>query len=170
MTPQIRINHHIRATEVRLINAAGENVGVVPLTQALTEAKNAGLDLIEISGMVNPPIVKIAEYGKFLYEKNKKEKQAKANAHVTETKSLQVKIATGDHDLALKAKKASEWLAEGHRIKLDLFLSGRSKYMNETFLKERLERILRLITENFKVAQGPVRSPKGLTVVLEKSK
>lgn len=83
---------------------------------------------------------------------------------------MQVKVATGDNDLMLKAKKASEWLAEGHRIKLDLFLSGRMKYMNEQFLRERLDRILVLISTPYKVADSIKKSPKGLTMVLEKAK
>ncbi len=75
------------------------------------------------------------EYGKFQYSENKKRKDAKAKTHNVETKAIQITIGTGDHDLELKAKKAVEWLAEGHRIKVDLFLRGRAKYMDQKFLK-----------------------------------
>jgi len=127
-----------------------------------------GLDLIEISATATPPIAKIMEYGKFQYEQNKKQKKAKAHSHKTETKSIQIKIGTGDHDLELKAKKASEWLHEGHRIKVELYLSGRSKYMQDAFLRERLDRVLHLITEHYKIAESYKRTPKGLMVTLEK--
>jgi translation initiation factor IF-3 len=152
-----------------VIGEEGENLGVMPTQEALKRAVDAGLDLIEISPNANPPIAKLMEYGKFQYTENKKLRAAKAKSKTTETKNVQVKIGTGDHDLDLKAKKASEWLREGHRIKIDLFLIGRSKYMDFNFLKERMERILHLITEEYKIADSPKKSPKGLTVVIEKA-
>ena len=133
-------------------------------------ATEQGLDLIEISPNTNPPIAKIAEYGKYKYEQNKKLKKAKQGAKTTETKSIQIKIGTGDNDLALKARRASEWLKEGHRIKIELFLSGRSKYMPDAFLKERLDRVIHLITENFKIAEDYKKGPKGPTITIEKDK
>jgi translation initiation factor IF-3 len=166
---QTRINHQIRATEVRVIGPEGENFGVLPLSEALNRAQQAGLDLIEISAKSIPPVAKIADYGKFQYDENKKLRSAKSKAHTVEVKTLQVKIGTGEHDLELKAKKASAWLKEGNRIKIDLFLPGRSKYMDESFLKERMQRILKLITEEYKIAQNPAKSPKGMTVIIEKA-
>jgi len=169
-TDRTRINHQIKAAELRVIGSEGENLGVLPLREALMKAQEIGLDLIEVSPDANPPVAKIMDYGKFQYALNKKEKAAKAKTHTVEVKSLQVKIGTGDHDLALKAKKASEWLAEGHRIKIDLFLTGRSKYMDFKFLRERLERILKLITVDFKITEEPKKGLKGLTTMIEKAK
>ena len=165
-----RINHQIRVPEVRLIGAEGENFGVVSLSEALLKAEAVGLDLIEISPGAVPPVAKIADYGKFQYEQNKKQKGARAKAHSVEVKSIQVKIGTGEHDLELKAKKASEWLTEGNRVKIDLFLPGRSKYLDKNFLKERLERVQRLISVPFKVALGVEKGPKGLSMVIERDK
>jgi translation initiation factor IF-3 len=167
-TQHTRINHQITAPELRVIGAEGENVGVISLQDALRLAHEADLDLIEISPKALPPVAKIMNYGKFQYDENKKQKSSKARVVITEVKSLQVKIGTGDHDLELKAKKASEWLNEGHKIKIDLFLPGRSKYLDQKFLKERLDRILKLIPEDFK-SDEPKKSPKGLTVVIEKA-
>lgn len=164
-----RINHQIKVPEVRLIGAAGENHGIISISEALQRAHEAGLDLIEISPNANPPVAKIGDFGKFQYEENKREKASKAKAHVIELKTLQIKIGTGDHDLGLKAKKASEWLKEGHRIKLDLFLPGRSKYMDPKFLEERLQRLLVLLTEKHKIAEKPTKSPKGLTTIIERA-
>ncbi len=163
-----RINHQIKSAELRVIGAEGENLGVMSFKDAMDKAGADGLDLIEISPNAVPPIAKIMDFGKYQYDENKKTKAAKGKAHVTETKGLQVKIGTGEHDLELKAKKASAWLKEGHRIKIDLFLSGRAKYMEANFLKERLNRILALITTDFKIAEGPIKSPKGWTITLEK--
>jgi len=165
-----RINNQIRASEVRVISNEGVNLGVLSIKEALSQASALGLDLIEISPNTNPPIAKIAEYGKYLYEQNKKLKKAKAGAKTTETKTIQIKIGTGENDLALKARKASEWLKEGHRIKVELFIVGRSKYMPEPFLKERLDRVLHLITENFKITENYKRGLKGPTITIEKDK
>lgn len=165
----VRINHQIRAPELRVIGPEGENIGVLSLKEALEKAEEYKLDLIEISPKALPPVAKITDYGKFQYDENKKQKQAKAHAKNIEVKSLQVKIGTGDHDLALKAKKASEWLAEGHRIKIDLFLTGRTKYLDIDFLKDRMERLLKLITIDYKIADPAKKSPKGLSVIIEKN-
>ena len=153
---------------MRVVTAEGENLGVIPLSQALAEAQKRELDLREISPTAVPPVAKIREYGKYQYDEKKKQKTAKQKTTTTEVKIIQVKIGTGDHDLELKAKKVSEWLGQGNRVKIDLFLVGRSKYMDFNFLKERLERILKLITVEYKVAQEATKGPKGLTVVVEK--
>ena len=163
-----RINHQIRAAEVRVIGPEGENIGVISLSDALARAEELGLDLIEISPNAVPPVAKIMEYGKFSYEQEKKRREIKAKSHTTDTKSVQVKIGTGDNDMALKAKRAAEWLSEGHRVKVDLFLWGRYKYMEFAFLKERLERFLKLIPAEFKQGEPISKSPKGLSTVLEK--
>jgi len=167
---EFRINNKIRAKEVRLLSANGENLGLVPLNQALQMAEDAGLDLIEISSNTNGTIARIADYGKFLYEQNKKQKKAKQGSKPTETKSLQIKVGTGEHDLELKAKTISKWLSEGHRVKVELFLRGRVKFLDEKFLKERLERVLHFITESYKIADDIKKSPKGFTITLERNK
>jgi translation initiation factor IF-3 len=165
-----RINNFIRAENLRLIGPEGENFGVVSFRDALLKSQEFGLDLVEISPNAVPPIAKIVDYGKFLYSENKKQKIIKSKTHTVEIKSLQIKVGTGDHDLGLKAKKASEWLKEGHRVKIDLFLPGRTKYMNESFLKERLDRVFKLIPEDFKITEEPKKSAKGLTAMIERAK
>ncbi|MEK7088158.1 MAG: translation initiation factor IF-3, partial [Patescibacteria group bacterium] len=148
-----RINHQIRAAELRVIGANGENLGVLTLSQALAAAQQVGLDLIEISPLAVPPVAKIADLGKFQYTENKKKKSAKAKSHKIEIKTVQITIGTGEHDLALKAKRASEWLTEGQRIKIDLFLKGREKYLAAPFLKGRLERLLKFISTDYKITE-----------------
>lgn len=153
-----------------MVGAEGENLGVLALSDAISRAQEIGLDLIEISPNAVPPVAKIMEYGKFQYEQQKKRREIKAKSHTTETKSVQVKIGTGDHDMQLKARKAAEWLQEGHRVKVDLFLWGRYKYMEFPFLKERLERFLKLIPAEYKLSDPIAKSPKGLATVLERAK
>jgi len=165
---RIRMNEGIRAREVRVIGPAGENFGILAIRDALAKAAEAGLDLIEISPNAQPPVAKITDYGKFKYEQKKKEKEVKSKAHITETKVTQVKIGTSERDMHIKASKAATWLREGHRVKVDLFLWGRYKYMEFSFLKERLERFLAIIPESYKMAEEIQKSPKGLSVVLER--
>ncbi len=165
-----RINNQIRAKELRVLDAENQNLGVLSIKDALELAQSKDLDLIEISPNGNPPVAKIMNFGKYQYEASKKLKKTRAGAKTTETKSIQVKIGTGDHDLELKAKTASKWLKEGHRIKIELFLAGRTKYMDEKFLKERLDRVMHLITEDYKISDAYKKGPKGLFVTIEKSK
>ncbi|HCR52146.1 TPA: translation initiation factor IF-3 [Candidatus Kaiserbacteria bacterium] len=167
-TDRLRINNEIRAHELRVIGAQGENLGILPLERALQAALQAGLDLIEISPSAVPPVAKIMDYGKFEYERSKKEKVARSKVKISETKEVQIKVGTGDHDMLLKAKKAAEWLAEGHRVRAELFLKGRYKGMSEEFLKERLERFLLRIPYAYKVAEPITRSPKGFAGVIER--
>ena len=167
--PKARINHQIRAAELRVVGENGENFGVMKMQDALLKAESQGLDLIEISPSAVPPIAKIMDFGKYQYAENKKQKAAKAKSHVTEVKSIQVKVGTGEHDLALKAKQASEWLKEGHRVRVNLFLSGRAKYMEMKFFQERIERILRLISEEYKISDSAKKGPKGVSLMIEKT-
>lgn len=169
LPPKTKINHQIRAKELRVLTDSGENLGVLSLSEALAKATEYGLDLIEISPTAIPPVAKIMDYGKFQYQQNKKQKENKARAHVTDTKSLQIKIGTSEHDLELKAKMASGWLKEGHRVKINLFLVGRSKYAQMDFKKERLNRLLSLISEEYRMSGEPQNTPKGLTVILERA-
>lgn len=169
MNTKVRVNHQIKAPELRVIGPDGANIGVISLSEALKRAQEAELDLIEISPNATPPVAKIMDYGKYQYDDNKKAKLAKAKAHVVEVKNIQVKVGTGDHDLSLKARKASEWLTEGNRVKIDLFLPGRTKYMDLNFLKERMDRVLKLITVEYKIADEPKKSPKGLTTIIERA-
>ncbi|NBV77425.1 translation initiation factor IF-3 [bacterium] len=167
---RVRMNEGITVPEVRCLGPAGENFGVMATREALKKAQEMALDLIEITPNANPPVVKIIDYGKYTYELKKKEKEVKQKSKVTETKEVQVKIGTSQNDMRIKAEKAAEWLQEGHRVKVDLFLWGRYKYMEFNFLKERLERFLAIIPESFKLADAIAKSPKGLSVALERDK
>ena len=167
-TERLRINNEIRAQELRVVGAEGENLGVLSLSDALATALRSGLDLIEISPSAVPPVAKIMDYGKFEYERSKKEKIAKAKTKISETKDVQIKVGTGDNDMLLKAKKAAEWLAEGHRVRAELFLKGRYKGMSEDFLKARLEKFLIRIPYAYKIAEPITKSPKGFAGVIER--
>ena len=165
----IRINDQIYADEVRVLKDDGDNLGVMPLKEAIKKAQSFGLDLVEISGKSRPAVVKITDYGKYKYELKRKTREAKNKQSTVETKTVQVKPTTGEGDLMTKAKNISKWLKEGHRIKLELYLRGRIKYSDKDFLQERMERVLHFVSEPYTIADGPKKSPKGLTAILEKA-
>ena len=168
MKDRFRINNQIRASEVRVIEEDGQNLGVMPIADAIALARGKDADLIEISDKTTPPIAKIMDYGKFQYLENKKAKVIKAKTKPLETKAIQVKIGTGDHDLELKSQMASKFLVAGHRVKVNLFLRGRAKYLDPKFLRERMERILKFITGDYKVVENIRSSPNGLSLVIER--
>ena len=167
---KVYINEEIRSHELRVMGPDGENLGVLQKRDAVAEARERGLDLILVSAKAVPPVAKIMDYGKFTYEQKKKAKEVKANSFVTETKNVQVKIGTGEHDKMLKAKRVVEWLQEGHRVKVDLFLWGRYKYMDKDFLMERLKHFLDVIPVPFKIAESIKKSPKGYSCTIERDK
>ncbi|MBI5140431.1 MAG: translation initiation factor IF-3 [Candidatus Vogelbacteria bacterium] len=170
MNNRVRINNQIRATELRVIGEDGKNLGIMAFSDAIILAQRAGTDLIEISDKAVLPIAKIMDYGKFQYLEKKKAKSAKTSAHVSETKTIQVKIGTGDHDLELKSQMASKFLKAGNRVRINLYLRGRAKYMDPKFLRERMERILRLITEEYRRIEDIKAGPNGLSLMIEKAK
>lgn len=168
VTEKVRINREIQAPELRVIGAEGENLGVISFADALKAAQIAGHDLIEISPNAVPPVAKIMDYGKFQYELKKRDSAQRAKAKVSETKEVQIKVGTGENDMRLKARKAAEWLDEGHRVRAELFLKGRYKGMEETFLKARLEKFLLLIPYAYRIADPIVRAPKGFATIIER--
>lgn len=167
----IKMNESIRARELRVIDPEQGNLGVIPTSEALKLARARGLDLIEISSDVEPPVAKIVDYGKFQYEQQKKQKEIKVKQKKasTEVKSVQVKIGTGENDMATKAKRAEVWLSEGNRVKVELYLRGRTKFLEKDFLHERLQRILDMIAEPYRLVDEIKQSPKGIEVTIEKA-
>jgi translation initiation factor IF-3 len=120
-----RINHFIRVPQVRLV---GDNVevGIYQTNEALKLAQEQGLDLVEISPNADPPVCKIIDYNKFLYDKKKKEKEMKANAKVSEVKEIRFTPNTDEHDFNFKAKHAENFLKEGNKVKAYVQFKGRA--------------------------------------------
>lgn len=123
--PEHRINHFIRVPQVRLV---GDNVevGVYPTADAIKMAQAQELDLVEISPTADPPVCKIIDYNKFLYDKKKKEKEQKAKSKQTELKEIRFTPGTDDHDFDFKAKHAVNFLKEGHKVKAYVQFKGRA--------------------------------------------
>lgn len=170
MDKKVRINNQIRVAEVRVISDDGSNLGVMNTVDAIRLAESKDLDLIEISPGAVPPIAKIADYGKFQYLENKKQKAAKAKTQISEVKNIQVSIGISDRDLELKAKNASEFLKEGNKVRIVLTLRGREKYLDKNFLKERISRLFKLLTEEYKITEDLKPAQRGQAMTIEKLK
>ncbi len=139
-----RTNHMIRVPEVRLV---GENVpvGVYPIQEALKMAQDQQLDLVEISPGANPPVCKIIDYNKFLYNEKKKKKEMKANSKTSEVKEVRFTPNTDDHDFEFKSKHAEKFLQEGNKVKAHVQFKGRA-----IMFKERGELLLLKLADKLK--------------------
>jgi len=143
-----RTNHMIRVPQVRLV---GENVevGVYPILEAQRMANDQGLDLVEISPQADPPVCKIIDYNKFLYEKKKKEKEMKAKSKVSEVKEIRFTPNTDDHDFDFKSKHAENFLKDGNKVKAYVQFKGRAimfKERGELLLLKFAERLVQVGT------------------------
>ncbi|ARF50145.1 translation initiation factor IF-3 [Pantoea ananatis] len=120
-----RINSEIRATEVRLTGVEGEQLGIVSLREALEKAEEAGVDLVEISPNAEPPVCRIMDYGKFLYEKSKSSKEQKKKQKVIQVKEIKFRPGTDDGDYQVKLRNLIRFLEEGDKAKITLRFRGR---------------------------------------------
>lgn len=130
------INEEIKATEVRLKDENGEMVGIVPLQEALDKAAEADLDLVCIAPQAKPPVCEIKNYGKFLFEQAKREKEAKKNQKVINVKEIKLSPSIEAHDVSYKIKNARKFLKDGDKVKVSVRFRGRE--MNYTALGEKV--------------------------------
>lgn len=123
--PIARINHHIRVPQVRLINERAEMVGIKTIQEALRMAEDAGYDLIEIAPAANPPVCKLGNFSKFVYEKEKKAKEARKNRGGGQVKEIRIRPKIGEHDLNTKINAITKFLKEHHKVRVSLVFMGR---------------------------------------------
>lgn len=119
------MNEDIRAKEVRCTSDDGENYGIIPTSQALDLADEAGLDLVLIAPDANPPVAKIMDYSKFKYQQEKRRKEAKKNQKVIVVKEIKLSVKIAENDIAYKVKHAREFLEDGNHVRFRVFLKGR---------------------------------------------
>ncbi len=120
-----RINDRIKATEVRLISDTGEQVGVLPIREALSRAEELGLDLVEVSPDAKPPVCRLIDYGKFKYQQSKKAQEAKKKQVVIEVKEINLTPNTDKHDIETKQNHIKRWIAEKARVRVGVKFRGR---------------------------------------------
>jgi translation initiation factor IF-3 len=115
----------IRVPEVRLIGPAGENIGVVSTTEAMRIARDAELDLVEVAAAASPPVCRVMDFGKFLYERTKKEREAKKAQTKVEIKEIQLRPKTNEHHRSFKTRDARRWILDGMKVKVSVRFRGR---------------------------------------------
>ena len=120
-----RVNRQIRISPVRVITGDGEQLGVMPVEQALAAAEERGLDLVEVAPMARPPVVKIMDYGKYKFEEAKAARAAKKKQHVIQIKEVKYRPGIDDHDFDFKTRHAREFLEEGNKVKVTMMYRGR---------------------------------------------
>ena len=165
---KILINNFIRAKEVRVISETGEQLGVMNIFAAIDLAKSKGLDLIQVTEKVEPPVCRIANYGKFLYSQSKKEKKM-AKPKGGELKEIRLTFKISPHDMETRAKQAEKFLNNGDKIKINMSLRGREKAMGgfaTDKVKQFLEKLNLLIP--IKTERELKREPRGFTMIVSK--
>jgi translation initiation factor IF-3 len=160
-----RINHRIDAREVRLIAADGENVGVVPIRQALAMAEEANLDLVEISPDAKPPVAKILDYGKFKFQEQKRLAEARKKQKIIEIKEIKMRPMIDDHDYDVKMKAVKRFFEEGDKVKITLRFRGREMAHQELGHKL-LNRVKVDVAEIAKVESEPRFEGRQIVMVI----
>ena len=122
-----RVNERIRVPDVRIIDEKGENLGTMPIAQALATARERGYDLIEVGPKAQPPVCRFLDYKQFKYEQEKARRLQKAHAKKVEVKGVRLSLRIGEHDRQLRLKKAKEFFAEGNRVAIEIILRGRER-------------------------------------------
>jgi translation initiation factor IF-3 len=161
VTKDIRVNEQIRVREVRLIDADGGQLGIVPTSEALRIADDRELDLVEVAPNVTPPVCKVLDFGKYRYQLSKKQTQKK-NMDVKEVK---IRLQITNHDLGLKVKNIRRFLDEGNKAKITMFFKGREIIRPELGMKV-FERMTQLLTGKFNIEQQPKLEGNHITMVV----
>ncbi len=159
------INNQIRAAQVRLIDENDQQVGVVALKDALEMAWSKKLDLIQVTDKVNPPVAKIAEFGKYLYNLQKKEK----NVHTSEVKGIRLTYNISPHDMETRAATAEKFLKKGDRVKIELRLRGRQKAFGN-LSREKVGQFLAILEKHipYKVDKELKNEMGGFNMIISK--
>ena len=166
---KILINNFIRSKEVRVISETGEQLGVMNIFDAIDLAKSKGLDLIQVTEKVEPPVCRIANYGKYLYSQQKKEKKIQ-KPRGGELKEIRLTYNISPHDIEIRAKQAEKFLKEGDKVKIGLVLRGREKAMGN-FAKDKIQLFLKTMNSliPIKIERELKREPKGFTMIISKA-
>ncbi|HEY4689634.1 MAG TPA: translation initiation factor IF-3 [Anaerolineae bacterium] len=136
---ELRINEQIRIREVRVIDAQGQNLGVLAIQEALRLAREAQRDLVEVSPQADPPVCRIMDYGKYLYEQQKKEREAKKAQKIIEVKEIRLRPKTDLHHRGFKVRDARKWLLQGMKVKVRIRFRGREITHPEVALQDLAE-------------------------------
>jgi len=164
-----RINHAIRVPEVRLIDADGSHVGIVSLSEALTIAHDRELDLVEVSPAADPPVARVMDYGKFLYQQAKRERESRKAQKQVEVKEIRLRPKTTEHHKSFKMRDARGWLEDGMKVKVRIRFRGREITYPE-IAREQLAEIAKELSDVGVVEQRPNMEGRTMLMILAPAK
>jgi len=168
-TTNFRVNETIRVPEVRLIGPNGENVGVVPIEQAMRIARDAELDLVEVAPGAVPPVCRVMDFGKFLYERTKKEREARKAQTKIEIKEIRLRPKTNDHHRSFKVDDARRWLLDGMKVRVTIRFRGREITYPEIALED-LREIAEELSDVSTIEQAPAIEGRTMGMMLTPAK
>ncbi len=165
----IRINRGIRASQIRLIGAEGEQLGVVELSKGLELAEEGGLDLVEVASNARPPVCRVMDFAKFKYDQEKKEREAKHHQKQVHLKEIRVKPNIEDHDYQVKLRHALEFLAKGNKVRVNLFFRGREMAHREIGRRV-LDRFVKDMSKKGQMEKAPALEGRIMSMVFAPNK
>ena len=168
-TNEFRVNEGIRVPEVRLIGPNGENIGVVSIKQALQIARDAELDLVEVSANTAPPVCRVMDFGKFIYERAKKEREARKSQTKIEVKEIRLRPKTNQAHRGFKVDDARRWLLQGNKVRVAIKVRGREMDYPEIALED-LKEIAQSLSDISTIEQPPMMEGRTMLVVLAPGK
>lgn len=164
-----RKNYQIRASEVRVLDDQGEMVGILPIKVALQKAEELGIDLVEVAPLAKPPVAKLIDYSKFLYQLKKKKQEEKKGSKASETKQIRFGPFIGEHDLDIKLKRATEFLTEGNKVKFSVRFTGR-QMGHQNIGREKLQIVIDKLGELAKIEREMKMEGRQMTMMVTKNK
>lgn len=164
----LRVNHQIRSARLRVIDNSGTQLGILTKEEALRAADEAGLDLVEISPTADPPVARIVDWGKFNYQRTKQLQKNKKSQKAQELKQMRYGLKIGTHDLEVKNSKVTNFLGDGHKVRLTVVYRGRELAHKDLGYKL-LERIIENLGEDIVREHEPQFAGKQLSVVIRSS-
>ena len=159
------MNHRIRVSPIRLIGPEGEQLGILPVEEALQRARDAGLDLVEVSPNSRPPVCRVLDYGKFKYEMAKKDKQAKKKQHTVQLKEMRFRPKIDEHDFQFKTKHVRSFLEAGSKVRTFVMFRGREMAYTEHGAKV-LERVKEDLSDIAVVEVPPKMEGRHMSMIL----
>ena len=168
-TPGLRVNERIRAREVRVVDEAGNQLGVMTYFDAMKAARDAGIDLVEISPNAVPPVCKLVDYGKFLYEQNKKAHEAKKHQKSSHIKEVKFRPSTAEHDYQVRKNQIIRFLGDGHKVRAMIFHRGREMAHQEVG-RAKMNRLLVEIGDSCQIETMPRMEGNVLVALLAPKK
>ena len=160
-----RVNERIRIREVRLIDHTGKQVGVVPTERAMAMAREAGLDLVEVSAESRPPVAKIMDFGKWKYERKKQQQESRKKSHAVQVKEVRLRPKTDKHDFDVKLGRARQFLDEGDKVQVNMMFRGRELAHIEVG-RQVVDRFAKALEDIAKMERPPIFEGKRMTCLI----